>query len=167
MNKFKSWAVEEQEEDFDFTEVRRNEEPVQPQQQVQPTYQQPVPQAQPQGAVFYSPPPQPMMIQQSTGFVGNYHPAPQPIEPIPRTCCLVKADPDGDPYERMMAQIPDSAKEAGIDKSNGVDAMSLSAESIDDHIHRVHSTPSGMVRQQGRPSRISTKGNSSGGPVGL
>lgn len=73
-------------------------------------------------AHYYSPPARPVVVR-----VPNFSVRPEkvsPKKPVPRTCVLVKGgDPD---YESRLAQLPDLAEDAGLDLSEGVDAMSMS-----------------------------------------
>lgn len=71
----------------------------------------------------WGPPAAPVMVQVPSF---RYHQRPlQTIDPIPNPCCVVKSDAHGDPYERLMAGVPDLAKQQGLDLSNGVDAMQM------------------------------------------
>jgi len=84
------------------------------------------PQPQPRGQLYYAPAPPPVAVYLSQGTVAGRQTT-APIDPIGKTCFLVRTDCDhGDPYEKLMSNIPDMAKQAGLQPPE-TDAMKMTS----------------------------------------
>lgn len=128
-NRFKQWAdrntTTRGRSARVVTQTQAVQSPVVPVQQPAP-HQPLVTPAQPPpvGALAWAPPPAPTVVQMNHGMVGPHQPVPQKVSPIPTQTVIVKPDAEyGDPYERLASTLPDIAEGAGIDMSDGVDAM--------------------------------------------